>query len=153
MKYFIYRAEIAGQQKYVLSLLPKEHAFKNGLKDQAVVGYLKSEKLDYKEFTENTAFKELLQRIIAEELPKNTDFLKEGKRIGTGYVYVLDKRTQKPKGDVPIEDFIGAIEFTDGNIVAGSFLPNTNYKLLTKDGIFNLPFSQEESLLLFLQNQ
>lgn len=53
----------------------------------------------------------------------------------------------KPKGDIPMQDIIGAMEFKEGNPVEDSYLLNTNYKLFTKDGLFQLPFSIGERQL------
>jgi hypothetical protein len=146
VNHYIYKTDGEGVQRYVLSLLPAEAGLKNSSGNTAIVGFLTTEKLDFNNFTENKAFKERVQQLMAEHLPTHPDFLNEGKRVGTGYAYVLDKRTKKPRGDVPFRDVIGAMDFNEGILIPDSYTPNVNYKLFTQDGLFQLPYGIEEKL-------
>lgn len=147
MEYYVYTVVIEGVKRHCLSLLPKEVVFEKGVQSAAIVGFLQNEQLEFDDFVENKVFKDFFHQVIAQHLPKQGDFLTEGKKIGTGYVYLVDKRTKKPKGDIPVQDIIGAINFENGNVVSDSYLPNNNYKLLTNRGLFQLPPALEEILL------
>jgi hypothetical protein len=147
MHYHVYRVEIDGVEKHCLSILSKETVVAKSLHTQAIVGFLKTEKVDSKEFSESQAFKEFFNQVIVRHLPTLTEFLNEGKKIGTGYVYLIDKRTKNPKADVPMEDIIGAVNFENGKLVPDSFIPNRSYKLLTQKGLFQLPYLLEETFL------
>jgi hypothetical protein len=151
MKSYVYTAIIEGIKRNCLSVLPTEFVFEKGLQSAAIVGFLKSEQIDPNDFIENKAFKDFFHQIIIQHLPRQADFLAEGKKTGTGYVYLIDKRTKKPKGDVPMQDIIGVIYFENGHMVADSYLPNNNYKLFTGRGLFQLPYGLEEILFKELQ--
>jgi hypothetical protein len=150
LEYYIFKVEFKGKQTNCISILPSDFVLKNSSGKRAIVGYLEKEDVDQDEFTENTAFKEFIHKTIANELPKETEFLNQGKKVNSGYMYVIDKRTKKPKGDIPFQDIIGAMNFENSLPVPDSYIPNNNYKLLTKDGLFQLPFSLEEKLLIEL---
>jgi hypothetical protein len=147
MKNYVYTVVIEGTKRNCLSVLPTEFVFEKGLQSAAIVGFLKSEQIDPNDFIENKAFKDYFHQVIAQHLPKQAEFLAEGKKIGTGYVYLIDRRTKSPKGDVPVQDIIGAVNFEDGQMVSDSYLPNNNYKLFTNRGLFQLPPSLEGILL------
>lgn len=147
MDYFVYTAEIEGVKRNCLALLPKETLANKGVYNQAIIGFLKTDKADPTEFEENQNFTDFFHGCISQALPLQDEFLNEGKKVKTGYVYAIDKRTKNPKGDVPMQDIIGAMNFENGTLVADSYLPNKNYKLFTKKGLFQLPYSLEEYLL------
>ncbi|MDO1450427.1 hypothetical protein Q0590_29400 [Rhodocytophaga aerolata] len=147
MEYYVFTAGVEGKQQYCISVLPQNKA---GM-PQAIAGYLKSAQVDLAEFEENPVFKAFLHAFLAKHLPTEPDFLKEGQKVGNGYVYLVDKRTKNPKGDVPMPDIIGAINFENGNVQPDSYLPNKNYKLLTAKGFMGLPVALEEALLKELQ--
>jgi hypothetical protein len=147
MDYQIYSIEIEGTKRHCLAILPKEFVVSKGLHNKAIVGFLENGQVDPKEFSENEVFRELLHQVVASQIPALTELAAEGKKVGTGYVYLIDKRTKNRKGDVPVQDIIGAVNFENGILVPDSYLPNKNYKLLTDKGLFQLPFSLEENLL------
>lgn len=151
MEYYVYTAVVEGVQRHCLAILEKEVASNKGLQKRAIAGFLKNGKVDVGEFEENQAFKDFLHKFIARHLPEQPDFVREGRKIMNGYVYLIDKRTKNPKGDVPMQDIIGAMNFENGNLLPDSYLPNKNYKLFTGKGFFGLPFTLEEALLKELQ--
>lgn len=148
MDYYIFKIEFQGRKINCISILPSNIVFKNNLENWAIVGYVEKEELDPDGFLENSSFKELINKTIANNLTQETEFLNQGKKVNSGYIYVVDKRIKKAKGDIPFQDIIGAMNFENGTPVSDSYVPNNNYKLLTKDGLFQLPFSLEEKLLL-----
>jgi hypothetical protein len=143
MEYYVFTAVMEGLQRYCLSILPKDKT----LLPQAIAGYLKSAQVDPAEFEENPVFKTFVHGFLARHLPTEPDFLKEGQKVGNGYVYLVDKRTKNPKGDVPMPDIVGAMNFENGTVLPDSYLPNKNYKLLTPKGFMSLPVALEEALL------
>lgn len=46
-----------------------------------------------------------------------------------------------------MQNIIRAINFENGMLVADSYIPNNNYKLITNRGLFQLPPALEEILL------
>ncbi len=146
MNYYILNLEIDGSTRICLSLLPQNAITPATDKDKIVVGFLQKAQADPGHFTEHMPFKRWLHGLIEEHLPKQAPFQEEGKKVKDGYVYAIDKRTKKLKGDIPLQDIIGAFNFENGQIVPGSYLPNQNYKLFTVEGLFQLPFSLESIL-------
>jgi hypothetical protein len=147
MDYHVFSITIEEVNRVCLSVLPKKMVEDKGLHNKAIAGFLKTGQVDPEGFIENQAFKEFLHQVMAAYLPKQEAFLEQGKTTGTGYVYLVDKRTKNTKGDVPMQDIIGALNFENGDLVPDSYLPNRNYKLLTGKGFFQLPYSLEQNLL------
>jgi hypothetical protein len=63
-------------------------------------------------------------------------------------VYTIDLRTiEGPQGRVPPDDIIGAFEVRLGQIVAGSYWSNENYRAFTSNGLVQLPPSLRKAFL------
>lgn len=147
MDFHVFSVATAETKGMCLSVLPKKIVEDKRLHNKAIVGFLKTDQVNPQDFVESQAFKDYFHQFISRQLPLQAEFLSEGKKINNGYVYLIDKRTKNPKGDVPMQDIVGAMNFENGHLVADSYLPNKNYKLLTSKGLFQLPFSLEESFL------
>jgi hypothetical protein len=138
-----------GPKDYV-TLASPSMAFSAGLIPEAILGVLKqplaaSGTLTPENFMTNSVFRQFLAGVIAKHGPDNTDLQAEAKRIGKGYVVVVDLRTRTPQG-APPEDIIGAFTVEDGKVVAGSYQASPNHKLLTAGGFFRLDSFLEECL-------
>jgi hypothetical protein len=92
-----------------------------------------------------------MHSVIAREAPKLKSFQSEAKKQNNGWVYVIDRRTQDPKGEVPKEDVVGAFEVKNGNMVEGSYAANKNHRILSARGFFDLGTELYELLLAELR--
>ena len=138
-----------GPKDYV-TLASPDMAFSGGLIPEAILGVLKqplaaSGTLTPDNFITNSVFRKFLAGVIAKHGPDSADLQAEAKRIGKGYIVVVDLRTQTPQG-APPEDIMGAFTVEDGKVVAGSYRASPNHKLLTAGGFFRLDSFLQECL-------
>ena len=129
--------------EYYVSLLDEEFAFTRGLVPQAIVGVLKrppvvGQQMKPEDFARNRPFVDYLHDFLKRELPKVPAMRAEARRQGKGWVYVIDRRTPMPAGEVPTHDIIGAVEVRDGELVPDSYQPNPNHVILSDRGLFQL---------------
>jgi hypothetical protein len=138
----VVRQSPTGPEFYV-SLLDERIAFTRGLVPQAIVGVLKrppvvGQALKPEDFARNRVFVDYLHDFLKRELPKAPAMRVEARRQGKGWVYVIDRRTPTPAGEVPPHDIIGAVEVRDGELVPDSYQPNPNHVILSDRGLFQL---------------
>jgi hypothetical protein len=131
-----------GEQDYV-TLLPPELILEHGLAPEAIVGVLScllgpESRITPEIFARNRVFVEFLHDVIARHAPQEPGLQAEAQRLGNGWVYVIDQRTPTPDGAIPPEDVLGALEVRDGMIVAESYRPNPNHRILSDNGFFRL---------------
>jgi hypothetical protein len=151
-RFYVCRVETPeGQQDYV-TLLPPEIAFRSGLAPEAIVGVLShplepDERITPDVFVRNRIFVDFLHQVIARHASNQPGFQEETKRIGKGWVYVIDQRTPTPRGAVPPEDIIGAFEVKDGEVVLGSYRASPQHRILSANGFFRLDAELHRCLL------
>jgi hypothetical protein len=131
-----------GSKDYI-TLLPPEVAFKQGLAAQAVLGVLRrplepDEPISPQVFARNRVFVEFMHAVIARRGPDQAGCQAEAKRLGEGWVYIVDLRTPTPQGPVPPEDIIGVFKVDGGVIVPGSYKASPNHMILSPRGFFQL---------------
>jgi hypothetical protein len=90
-----------------------DSTFSQGLAPEAIVGVLSerwnsSMRITPELFARNSVFVDFLHNVIAADGPSDPGFQAEARRLGDGWVYVIDQRTPSPAGPVPPEDIIGA---------------------------------------------
>jgi hypothetical protein len=89
-------------------------------------------------FAANTAFLNLLHRIIGRDGPETKQLRESAESIGDGKVYVIDGRAPKPQPRkewvVSSEDILGEFDVKDGEIVPGSYRPNPGHRLFSSQG-------------------
>ena len=151
-----------GTVAYV-TLVPSGEAAQHGLFTQQIVGQL----LDHQRtdelfapdnFARNRAFVEFLHEVIRTHGPAVPGLVAEARTQGDGWVYIIDGRTPTPQGRVPPEDIVGGFAVKDGSIVAGSYQPNPNHRVLSANGFLQLDAALQAHLLdeltaLSLRNQ
>ena len=135
----------------IVTLLPPEQMFTNGLIPEAIVGVLKApvkegEAIKPENFVRNKVFNEFMHEVIARVGPELKGLQAEARRQGEGWVYLIDGRTKTPEGQVPPQDIIGGFEVKAGQLVAGSYKRNPKHVLLSQDGFFRLPVELNEVL-------
>jgi hypothetical protein len=136
----------------LVSVLPPEDVFARGLAPEAIVGKLtrplgEGEAITPESFARNRLFVEFLHEVIARHAPELASVQAEAKRIGEGWVYVIDARTADPRGRVPLEDILGAFEVKASRLVTGSYWRNAKHVILSKDGFFQLDAALRKRLL------
>lgn len=148
---YVYRVSVDGEMRDYVSILPPEMTQRLGLPGSAVVGVLlapEGEEMPLLErFSANPAFAELLGRVVGRHGPDEPSLVEEARRVGSGYVYVIDGRTPDPAAPMRAEDVIGAFQVRDGEVVREPYLPNPRHQLLTGDGFFRLSDTLHAKLL------
>ena len=134
--------EPEGVKDYV-TLMSPDIFCSRGLCPEAIVGVITrplaaGEAITPDVFARNRVFVEFMHEVIAEHGPVQPDFQAEARRLGDGFVYVIDQRTPDPGGSVPPRDIFGSFQVTDGKVVTGSYTRNPNHVILSADGFFNL---------------
>ena len=135
----------------LVTLLPPDEMFTNGLIPEAIVGVLKAplkegEAIKAENFVRNKVFNEFMHEVIARVGPELKGLQAEARRQGEGWVYLIDGRTKTPEGQVPPQDIIGGFEAKVGQLVARSYKRNPKHVLLSQDGFFRLPVELNEVL-------
>ena len=140
---FVCRVRVPdGERDYVTVLSPGE-VEERGLPSQAIVGALlgpveEGGDVPPELFVPNPGFVRFLHDVLARHAAAEPGLREEARRVGEGYVYVMDARTPDPTGSVPPEDVVGAVEVRGGEPVAESYRANPNHRLLTERGFFRL---------------
>jgi hypothetical protein len=120
-------------------------SFKEGLAPAAIVGRLKQlsniegqGRLRPQDLIPNPMFLAILHRTVAEGAPQISEYQAEAKKVGLGWLYVIDGRTPAPNGVIHQRDILGAFSVRDGTIQTHSYTPNDQYVVFTEDGFFRL---------------
>lgn len=144
---FVFQVNTGAGVQEVVSIVHPGTVFEHGLPTEAIVGILRSgppgdHQITPERFQENPAFVRHLQELIAARIHEVDGIQQAARQHGDGWVYLIDARAQFG-GKVPPTDVIGAVEVEDGTLVADSYRPNPNHRLLTEDGFFELPAELE----------
>jgi hypothetical protein len=136
----------------VLSLLtPDEVQSLGGLPGEAILGVYAGPTDSLESFRPNRTFIDFLHRVIADFGSRSQELMEGARQQQKGWLYVIDWRTPEgPNGKVGPEDIIGAFEVRDGTMVHGSYQPNANYRVLTKDGMTRLTPAQRAAFVAAL---
>ena len=140
-----------GMRDYV-TLLPPEAIIAHGLAPEAIVGVLSrplasGESITPELFARNRVFVDFLHEVIARYAPGQPGLQAEARRLGDGWVYVIDKRTPTPGGPVPPEDILGAFEVRGGEVVPESYRPSPRHRIFSTNGFVRLEEGLHQCLL------
>ena len=149
---FVCRVATAEGDRDYVTLSAPATAFSRGLPPEAIVGVLAhplrpDEPITPDIFSANRVFIDFLHQVIARQAPHHPGLQAEARRLGQGFVYIIDQRTRDPSGSVPPEDIIGAVEVEGGEVVQGSYRRNPNHVLLSSAGFFRLDANLHQFLL------
>jgi hypothetical protein len=138
--------------KHYLTVLPVDVVFAKGLIPEAIVGVLlrlpsDGEPIEPEAFARNSLFVKFMHDVIAQHAPEERGCREEAKRLGTGWIFIVDRRTKTPEGAVPPQDIIGALQVKEGDVVPGSYQASPEHQILTNDGFFQLTAGLHECLL------
>jgi hypothetical protein len=139
----VYEAVIEGRAVSAVSLLSSEHVARHGLAHEAILGSLRVSpqhggEITPANFVANPQFVDFLQEFLGRVAPTDPALARAARAQGDGWVYLLDRRTPTPMGDVPAEDIFGGFEVRGGELVAGSWHPMDSHRLVTERGVFRL---------------
>jgi hypothetical protein len=153
---YVCRVDTPDGRKDYITLIAPEVAFSQGLAPEAIVGELlrplqPGERISPQIFARNRVFVEFLHSVIARYGPEQPGCRAEAKRLGEGWIYIIDQRTPTPQGPVPPEDIIGAFEVKAGEVVPGSYQASPNHMILSPNGFFQLDDGLQACLLRELQ--
>jgi hypothetical protein len=81
-------------------------------------------------------FLEFLHDVIARHAANCPGLIAGAQYQKEGFVHIIDARTETPKGEVPPEDIIGAVEIQNGSVSA--YQGNPNYQVFTASGLLKL---------------
>lgn len=140
-----------GSKDYV-TCLSHEVFLQHGLPAEAIIGVLlrplkSGEAITPNVFARNRVFVEFMHKVIARRGPDLPGLIAEAKRLGEGWVYVVDQRTPTPQGAVPPEDVVGAFEIKNGQVVVGSYRASPKHLILSANGFFRLGSELQPCLL------
>jgi hypothetical protein len=132
-------------------LSPEEVEALGHLPGPAILGVYDGPIDSVESFRPNRTFVEMLHRVVAEVGARSPDLARGAREQGEGWLYVIDPRTPGgADGRVPPEDIIGAFEVRGGRLVAGSYQPNGNHRVLTENGMTLLTAEQREAFVAAL---
>ena len=115
-----------------------------GLVTEAIVGTLLkpllpgTHSINPDAFAFNGAFVDFMHEVIIREAPSQPGAQGEAKRVGEGWIYIIDERAGARGTAVSPEDLIGAFKVRDGQIVPESYSPNRGHRILSERGFFKL---------------
>ncbi len=132
-----------GRWDALVSLLSDEHVLRSGLPGPAIIGRLREHReagapLTPDNLEVNDEFVDFLHDIIARETPNDPAFQRAVKRQRDGWMYVIDRRTPTPAGEVPAEDILGAFRIENGEAVPGSYQRMKTHRIVSERGLFQL---------------
>jgi hypothetical protein len=132
-----------GAKDYI-TLLSPEITSSVGLVAQAIVGTLLKplgegkHRITPDAFAHNSAFVDFMHEVIIREAPKQADAQAEARRLGEGWIYIIDERAGPRGVAVGPEDLIGAFKVEGGRILPDSYAPNRGHRILSERGFFKL---------------
>jgi hypothetical protein len=151
---FIYTVQMRGRSaEGIVSLLaPEETQGRGGLPPQAIIGALPGGASDIttEGFVANRAFRDLLHSTIERHGPQSPGLQAAAREQGEGWVYLIDRRSPDPEGDVPLEDIVGSFKVEGGAVV--SYKRNSKHRLVSARGLFQLDAWLHERLMEELRN-
>lgn len=128
-----------------VALSENEKQLANGVKGEAILGYLKDPlgKLEADNFVVNKSFLSAVESYFRS---------KEGESIATGnreeWLYVIDARSEN--GATPPEYIVGAYKLEQG--AKAEFTMNPNYRVLTSDGFPNFGETENAEFTQYVWN-
>jgi hypothetical protein len=139
----VFHIVMNGKQQDMLSLLDPAQVHAGGLPGPAILGALRvplSEhgKIEADNVLINPEFVHHLHAFLAKVAPTTSGFKKGAMEQGDGWLYIIDRRTPTPGGEVPLEDILGGFKIENGAVVPDSYQRFDEHKIFSRHGIFQL---------------
>jgi hypothetical protein len=133
----------------VLTSIPLEAVFEQGLVPSAIIGRLRhatnmetaaegDDAFPPEDFIANPNFLNVLHHIVAEHAPTLPEFESTARKMGSGWMFLVDGRTKASAGVIPQRDIVGVFNVSDGCVASNRYLRNAAHELVTEDGFFRL---------------
>ncbi|MHC4781293.1 MAG: hypothetical protein ACYTFG_22180 [Planctomycetota bacterium] len=152
---FLYRAEVDGEQRCILSFVPPHRVQQRGLPNVAMAGYLKvapdqGGKITAENFVTNEPFIDFLHDVIAHHAPEDPVFIEAVKEQKEGMIVIIDSRVQNPGGDLEMKDVFGWFQVEKSELVPDSYQRNPKHFLVSESGFSKLePFLYKKLVAAF----
>jgi hypothetical protein len=148
---FVYRVGAGEGTQDVISVMEHEWVSKHGLPTEAILGVIRrpqgvGDDVSPDMFEENPGFVGFLHELIAEHVLELRQVVHGAAGQDGAFIYLIDGRTTRQGGEVPLQDVIGMVAVDAGRLVPGSYQPNPAHRLYTADGFFVLPPELESVL-------
>jgi hypothetical protein len=119
-----------------------------GIPEDSIVGTLPSNVLDIKQETlkPNPSFVRFLHGVVAKHGPLAPSLMNEALQLGTGALLVKDNRVPLIGKHEP-EDILGGFQIDEGRIISNSYRFSSDYRIVSKRGLFVLDPWLHERLL------
>ena len=139
----VFEVVVGGEPQAVLSFLPPDHVFANGLAADAIIGSMKTPVAAGGGVTPdnvavNPGFVAFLHAFIARTVPTDPGFQRAVADQQDGWVYIIDRRTPTPGGKVPAEDILGGFEVRQKALVPDSYRPIRAHRIVSERGVVRL---------------
>lgn len=136
-----------GGWRDLVSFLSPDSVFGSGLPAEAIIGSLRNHlsgpedepgELSPQNFAVNVVFREFLHDVVRRVAPEQAGLNAEARRVGNGFVYVVDPRTPDPGGEMPAEDYLGAFEVREGVVLGDTYQANPEFRVFGQNGFVTL---------------
>lgn len=149
---WVFRVQMPDGWRDLVACVAPERASSRGLVPQAIVGELirpldPGEPIRPEVFARNSVFVDFLHEVIGRRGPDCPELRSKARQVGNGSLFLVDRRTPTPQGDVPAEDIIGAFEVRDGEFVPDSYQGSPNHMILSDHGFLDLGTQLQAALL------
>ncbi|KAJ1847324.1 hypothetical protein LPJ73_004284 [Coemansia sp. RSA 2703] len=130
------------------------------IKETAVIGWLRHTNIDPlaidgqqmrpQDFSENRLFWPQVQQILEKYAHEDPELQSQAAFFKSGWMNISDGRNPPPPGRTgDPEDILGSVLVEDKKIKQGSFQANLAHRLVTRDGLFQLPKYLQQKLADF----
>ncbi|KAJ1725197.1 hypothetical protein LPJ53_000620 [Coemansia erecta] len=129
-------------------------------KDAAIIGWLRHTNIDPlaidgqqmrpQDFSENRSFWPQVQQVLEKYAHEDPELQSQAAFFKSGWMNISDGRNPPPPGRTgDPEDILGSVLVEDKEIKQGSFQANLAHRLVTRNGLFQLPKYLQQRLADF----
>jgi hypothetical protein len=134
-----------GAIEYVVSVL--DPSSREDIPAEAIVGTTDQPFLNkVTNIAANPLFTQFMHAIIQAHAPRVPNMLMEAKKQRNGIIFVIDRRVCDVYGAIAPEDIIGAFEVRESFIHPETYRANSQHRLITDKGFFQLDCILENEL-------
>jgi hypothetical protein len=150
----LYEIEInkdEGFEKLVVVLNPNDRI---NIPSSAIVGRIeRGENGRVEKFFENPDFLKILHRCVEINGPFSPTLQEEAAKQKNGIIFVVDGRVSDILGKILPEDIIGAFEVRGGQVHPETYRANSNHRIYSNKGFFQLDCYLEAALLKAIEKR
>jgi len=133
-------------------LSPADARAMGRLPGAAIYGYLPPGEFSVERFRPNPEFLQFVHFVLRVVGPADRPLQLAALQQADGWLYIADLRASPDaRGQVPPEDILGGFEVQDGHILPGTYWANPQYRVLTENGLMQLPTTLHDALIRSLK--